>query len=269
MNLELANKVVFVTGASSGIGRATALAFAEEGAAVAVGYHSRREEAAAVVVEALVRGASKAKAFALDLATPESLDAAVDDVHLELGPIQVLVNNAVSWPEWQAADELFETTPPQRFIESVTANLVGPYLLARRAVADMRAAGWGRIVHVSTGLVEDGSPANVAYGAAKSGLHGMTRFMSRELARAGIFTNVVMAGFTPADRPFPADMLELAANAAATKRVTAPADVARTIVFLCSAANSNTTGELVRVDGHFLAPLVTPPNPDDRERAGA
>ena len=119
----------------------------------------------------------------------------------------------------------------------------------------MRATGWGRIVNVSTGLVEDGFPANVSYGAAKAGLHGMTRFMSRELASAGILTNVVMPGFTPADKDFPGAMIDLAATAAATKRVTHPEDVARTIVFLCSSANSNATGELIRVDGHFLAPL--------------
>ncbi|MFD0635734.1 SDR family NAD(P)-dependent oxidoreductase [Catenulispora yoronensis] len=86
---------------------------------------------------------------------------------------------------------------PERFAASVTANLLGPYLLARAAVTDMRARGWGRIVNVSTGLVEDGFPGNVSYVAAKSGLHGLTRVMSRELAAAGILTNVVMPGFTP------------------------------------------------------------------------
>src|SRR4029450_3473882 len=149
-----------------------------------------------------------------------------------------------------------EPAPPPRLPASLPANLAGPSLLARHAVSDMRRVGWGRIVHVSTGLVEDGFPANAAYGAAKSGLHGLTRFMSRELARAGIFTNLVMAGFTPAGKPFPAEIGALAAEAAATKRVTEPDDVARAIVFLCSSANSNITGELVRVDGHFLAPLA-------------
>jgi NAD(P)-dependent dehydrogenase (short-subunit alcohol dehydrogenase family) len=74
----------------------------------------------------------------------------------------------------------------------VNANLVGPYLLTRAVVADMRQHGWGRIVHISTGLVEDGFPGGATYLAAKAGLHGLTRVMSRELAAAGILTNIVM-----------------------------------------------------------------------------
>ncbi|MFF3445273.1 SDR family NAD(P)-dependent oxidoreductase [Streptosporangium sp. NPDC002721] len=129
-----------------------------------------------------------------------------------------------------------------------------PYLLARAVLADMRASGWGRIVNVSTGLVEDGFPGNVSYVAAKAGLHGLTRVMSRELASAGILTNVVMPGFTPADKAMPQHLLDKAGEAAATKRVSHPGEAARMIVYLCSAANTNTTGEAIRTDGHFLTP---------------
>ncbi len=255
MNLGLDSRVVFVTGASSGIGRATALAFADEGVNLAVGYHSNASAAHDIAHQATARGAANAVSVAMDLSDSGTLDAAIATVHDELGPVHVLVNNAIRWPTQTVGIEPFEHMAPQRFIDTVTANLIGPYLLARHAVADMRSLGWGRIVHVSTGLVEDGFPGNVDYGAAKSGLHGMTRFMSRELAADGILTNVVMAGFTPADKPIPDAMRQLAATATATKRVTEPDDIARMIVFLCSAANTQTTGELIRVDGHFLAPL--------------
>jgi 3-oxoacyl-[acyl-carrier protein] reductase len=257
MQLGLEQKVVLITGASSGIGKATTLAFADERAAVAVGYHVHRAAADEVVAMAKERG-GRAVAWQLDLADPASLMQGVERTREQLGPISVLVNNAVRWPSWQEPGELFETAPPERFTDSVMANLVGPYLLARAVVGDMRAAGWGRIVHVSTGLVEDGFPANVSYGVAKAGLHGLTRFMSRELASAGILTNAVMPGFTPANKGLPAALIEQAAGAAATRRVTEPEDVAQMIVFLCSRANSNTTGELIRVDGHFFSPASSP-----------
>jgi 3-oxoacyl-[acyl-carrier protein] reductase len=78
--------------------------------------------------------------------------------------------------------------------------------------------------------------------------------MSRELAGDGVLTNVVLAGFVPGERQLPPEMLSAAAQAAATGRVSTAEEVARVIVFLCSAANGNVTGELVRADGHFLTP---------------
>lgn len=253
MDLGLAGKVVLVTGASTAIGRATALAFAEEKAHIAVGYHSNAQAAAETVAMAEQRGAHAIR-WRLDLSQPDTLDTAVERARQELGPIAVLVNNAVRWPDWPKPGELFETAPPERFTSSVNTNLIGPYLPARAVVADMRGHGWGRIVNVSTGLVEDGFPGNVSYIAAKAGLHGLTRVMSRELAASGILTNVVMPGFTPADKPLPPELIEQASTAAATRRVTHPDDVARMIVFLCSTANTNTTGEAIRTDGHFFSP---------------
>lgn len=253
MELGLAGKTVLVTGASSGIGRATALAFADEKAHIAVGYHSNRHAAEETAALAEQRGAH-AICWHLDLGRPDSLESAVAQARRELGPISVLVNNAVHWPSRPEPGELFETAPPERFIASMAANLTGPYLLARAVVADMREHGWGRIVNVSTGLVEDGFPGSASYVAAKSGLHGLTRVMSRELAAHGILSNVVMPGFTPADKRMPAGLLDKAAGAAATNTVTQPEDVARMIVFLCSEANTNTTGEAIRTDGHFLSP---------------
>ncbi|MEO3813277.1 SDR family oxidoreductase [Sphaerisporangium sp. B11E5] len=253
MDLGLAGKVVLVTGASSSIGRATAAAFGEEKALVAVGYHSDARAAAETAAMVEKRG-GQAITWRLDLGDPASLEAAVATARRELGPVDVLVNNAVRWPDWPAPGETFETAPVERFTTSVNANLVGPYLLARAVVGDMRTKGWGRVVNVSTGLVEDGFPGNVSYIAAKSGLHGLTRVMSRQLASAGILTNVVMPGFTPEGKDFPPELIAQARTAAATRDITHPEDVARVIVFLCSTANTNTTGEAVRVDGHFLTP---------------
>jgi 3-oxoacyl-[acyl-carrier protein] reductase len=172
------------------------------------------------------------------------------------GRRSTLVNNAVEWPGFPLLGELFETAPPARMHRSLRANLEGPYLLSRAVVANMRRNGWGRIVHVSTGLVEDGHPMSSAYVTPKAALHGLAKVMSRELAAAGILTNVVMAGFVPAEKPFPTAVIEVASRAAAIARVSHAHEIADLIVFLCSARNTNITGQAIRADGHFLAPTT-------------
>jgi 3-oxoacyl-[acyl-carrier protein] reductase len=254
MDLELAGKVVLVTGASSGIGRATARSFGAEGAYVAVGYHTDAD-GAATTVEQVESAGGRAAPLQLDLGDPASVEAAARRVARDWSTVDVLVNNAVEWPGFPAAGELFETTPPERMRRSLRANLEGPYLLSRAVVGGMRRNGWGRIVHVSTGLVEDGHPASSAYVTPKAGLHGLNRVMSRELAAAGILTNVVMAGFVPAGKRLPDQVLRAASDAAATGRVSQASEVADLVVFLCSARNTNITGQAIRADGHFLTPM--------------
>jgi 3-oxoacyl-[acyl-carrier protein] reductase len=253
MDLGLHGRRALLTGGSGNIGRATAVAFGAEGAHVAVGYH--QGEAAAKQTAALVEEAGgQAMTVQLDLSDQDSIERAARHVMGTFGGVDVLVNNAVAWPGFPRPDELFETAPVERMRRSLDANLLGHYLLTRAVVASMRERGWGRVVHLSTGLVEDGNPGSAAYVTAKAGLHGLTRTMSRELAAAGILTNLVMAGFVPGDRQLPEDLLSKARAAAATGRTTTATEVANLIVFLCSAANGHVTGELIRADGHFLTP---------------
>ncbi|WP_162907377.1 SDR family NAD(P)-dependent oxidoreductase [Allorhizocola rhizosphaerae] len=252
MDLGLKNKVAIVTGASGGIGQATALALAAEGARVLGTYHSN-PQGAKELLEHAERTGTEALTMRLDLSDPDSIQAVVDGAAGQWGAVHILVNNAVALPPFPAHGELFEHAPAHRFADSLTSNLMGPYLFSRAAVGHMRAAGWGRIVHVSSTFADDGFPGRAPYAAAKSGLHGLTKVMSRELARVGILTNVVMPGFIPA-KGQPQSLIQYASAAAATKRTTSAGDVAATIAFLCSAANSNITGQVVRVDGHFLTP---------------
>jgi 3-oxoacyl-[acyl-carrier protein] reductase len=190
----------------------------------------------------------------LDLANEASIGSAARQAGEMWGGIDILVNNAVAWTAHPAQGELFETTPAGRMREGLDANLLGPYLLARAVVGDMRARGWGRVVHISTGLVADGRAGSATYVTPKAGLHGLTRTMSRELAGSGILTNLVMAGFVVGDKAVPAAVVDACAAAAATGRTTAAEEVGRVVAFLCSAANGHVTGELIRADGHFLTP---------------
>lgn len=249
MNLGLQDRRVLVSGASGNIGRATAVAFGAEGARVAVGFHGREAEAQATAAEVEAQGGTAAT-VRLDLGDVSSLAEAVRTVERELGGLDVLVNTAVAWPGRRPPDEPFEDLPLELLRASVETTIVGQYALTQAAVRFMREGGWGRIVHVSTALVEDGQPRSSAYTTPKAALHGLTRTMSRELAPAGILTNTVMAGFVP--RPgVPAAVVEQASRAAAIGRSSEPQEIANLIVFLCSGANTNITGELIRADGHF------------------
>lgn len=254
MDLGLRDKRVLVTGASTNIGRAIATAFGAEGARVAVAYHSNADGAKETAAR-VEQGGGSAIVTQLDLGSQESIERSVAEATDAFGGVDVLVNNAIAWTGFPQPGELFETTPVERMRDSLQKNLFGHYLITRAVVGSMRASGWGRVVHISTGLVEDGNAGSAGYVTPKAGLHGLTRTMSRELAGAGILTNLVMAGFVGSpDRPTPEARLERVKNAAATGRTTAPEDVANVVVFLSSAANGHLTGELIRVDGHFLAP---------------
>lgn len=254
MNLDLQQKVVLVTGASRGIGRAIALAFAQEGARVALTY--RQDKAGAEETARLVAAAgAQALILPLDQGDEQAVEHTISEIQDTWSPPLVLVNNAVVWPKFPAPDEQFETAPSQKFRDSLRYNLEGPYLLSRAVVGGMRQAAWGRIVHVSSNIAQDGMAGSSAYGAAKAGLHGLTRSMSRELARYGIFTNVVMPGFTESERPRPPQMLEKMRHSTSLGRISRPEDVASLIVYLSSAANVHVTGEAIRADGHAILPL--------------
>ncbi len=260
MDMGLQDVVVMVTGSSSRIGRATAAAFAREGAKVVVTYHQNERGGEETAADVRVAGGSPL-VVQLNLSDEASINTTVQRVQDALGTVSVLVNNGVAWPGFPAPGELFETAPLARFRDSLRANLEGHYLLTHAVVGGMRAAGWGRVIHVSTGLVEDGLPGASAYVTAKSGLHGLTRTMSRELAKNGILTNLVMPGFTRGvdeGRELPKHVRQIEEKARAatpTGRLSQPEDAASLIVYLGSRANTHVTGELIRADGHFLAPL--------------
>lgn len=251
MDMGLHGRVVLVTGGSSGIGRATALAFGREGARVGITYHTNREQAeeTARLVEEV---GGQAAIVAYDLASEEKIAQAVLAIQQQWGCIDVLVNNAVQWGSLADMGKHFEDVAVSNWKTTLDLSLAGVYYTLQKVVPLMRARGWGRIVNVSSNVAEDGISGAGAYAAAKAGLHGLTRVLAHELAPAGILSNVMMPGFTLTERnrdQFPEEMKAMIASQTPTGRITTPEDVAALIVFLGSAANGHVNGEAIRCTG--------------------
>ncbi|GAA4916117.1 3-oxoacyl-[acyl-carrier protein] reductase [Nonomuraea thailandensis] len=233
---------VLITGGSSGIGAATALAYARTGADVTITYNTGADRAAEVVArveEAGVRGA----AVRLDLEDHATIAPAV----AQAGPVDALVANAVRWGNVQPGSVAFEDVPAAEWSATMHANVVGNALLVQAVLPEMRRRRWGRIVLVSSGIGEEGVPGPGPYGTAKMALHGMARALAWEAGRDGILVNVAVAGLTVTGvRPFPQDVLDRLAARTPTRRLSTADDMAALIVFLGSAANHNLTGEIIR-----------------------
>ncbi len=253
MDLELQDRVVFITGASSGIGRAAAVAFGGEGSKVAITYRMNRAGAEEAADEVVAAG-GEAMVVALELGESSSIRAAVDAVVERWGGIDVLVANAVEWggapSPWSSPR--FEELPQEQWGRMLRTSVDGVFHTIQAALPSMRERGRGRIVMLSSGNVEYGMPGGGAYGAAKASLHGLNRSLARELGSSGILVNVVMPGLTITERnlkSIPEQVRQTVAAESPSGRLSTPEDVASSIVFLASKANGNTTGEILRVAG--------------------
>lgn len=251
MELDLQERVVIVTGASGGIGAAIARAYGREGAAVTVAYHRNRDAADKVVAEVIEAG-GQAVASPHDLADSDAGHALAEATLAAFGRIDVLVNNAVQWPRRGPGSAGMETVPDDDWVQTLRVNIEGPVRAVRAVLPTMRAAGFGRLVHVSSNIALDGMQGSVYYGAAKAALHGMNRSLAWEVGDDGILTNVVLPGLTWTDRAaqmIPAEAAEQERRRTPKGALNSPEDVAALVVFLGSPANSGLTGEAVPVTG--------------------
>jgi 3-oxoacyl-[acyl-carrier protein] reductase len=235
-------RVAIVSGATGAIGAATCRALAAAGCHVVVGYRSDAATAATLAAEL-----ADATAVPLDVTDPASVEGAVAAA-TELGTLAVLVNNA-----GVTGDELLLRLEPDQFDRVLDTNLRGAYLLTRAALRPMLRARHGRIVNVSSVVALRGNPGQVAYGAAKAGLIGMTRSLAREVARKGITVNAVAPGFVAS--AMTAGLSEEARTAlvegAPIGRAVAAEEVAAAIAFLAAPSAGAITGVVLPVDGGF------------------
>lgn len=250
MDLKLKESTVLVTGSSSGIGKAAAIAFGAEGACVGVTYHTNREggeETAARVREA----GGQALLLHYDLADQDSIRSSIESVGKEWGALNVLVNNAAPMEVSGPSGKLFEEVPLKNWEEMLRKTLEGVTLTIQSALPLLRKSGWGRIVNVSSDAT-DGWPGLGPYATAKAGLHGLTRTLAVELGPANILSNVVMPGAVMTERTqkYTSDeQKEQIKQRMATRQLMTPEDVAALIVFLGSPVNRQITGEIIRITG--------------------
>lgn len=240
-------KVVVVTGGGGGIGSAVCRGFAEEGAAVAV--LDRNGDAAQATADAIGGGAIAVES---DITERASVDAAIARVTAELGPIDVLVNNA-GWDLFVP----FLDTSPNDWSRLIDINLVGPLHMHHAVLPAMVERGAGRIVNVSSDAARVGSSGEAVYAACKAGLVALSKTLAREHARHGITFNVVCPG--PTDTALLAAVTDHAANpdklreafrrAIPMGRLGQPDDLVAAVLFFASDGAGFVTGQVLSVSG--------------------
>jgi len=238
--------IALVTGASRGIGAATAKALAADGWAVAVNYRSGAEAAEAVVKDITAAG-GRAAAVQGDVSDPGAPDVIFGAAEEALGaPVLVLVNNA-----GVTADNLSPALSDEDWDRVVATNLTGAFRLTRRALRAMMRARFGRIVNVASVVGLRANPGQANYAAAKAGLVGMTKTVAAEVARRGVTVNAVAPGFIATEMT--EDLQSALKDHIPARRTGTPEEVAACVRFLASDDAGYVTGTTLTVDGGLSA----------------
>ena len=246
---RLAGRVALITGGNTGIGRAVALAFARQGADVAVAWIDREAEAVAVT-SAIEAEGRRALAVRADVTREDDVTALFAAVEAGLGPLDILVNNAGIQKSAPIVD-----TPLADWDRMMAVHLRGTFLCAREAARCMIPRQSGRIVNVCSQLGYLGRADYTAYSAAKGGLIAFTRALARELAPHGILVNGVAPGLVDTGfDPLSAQAKQDHAAALPLGRLAEPDDIVSAFVFLASEEGRYYCGQMLHPNGGEIMP---------------
>jgi 3-oxoacyl-[acyl-carrier protein] reductase len=235
---DLTGHIALVTGGSRGIGAAIAAALAEAGAAVAVNYRERADEADAVAAKIKDIG-GRAMTIAADVSQAAAVAKMVDHVASALGPIDILVNNAGT-AMVRGIDDLTESD----FDQTIAVNLKSAFLCTQAVLPAMRAKKWGRIVNISSGAARGPGAIGVHYNASKAGMEGLTRGYAARLVKEGITVNAVAPSLIETDMM--RGRSDLARNIP-LGRMGHPKEVAQAVLMVLE--NDYMTGQTIALNG--------------------
>ncbi|WP_375397210.1 acetoacetyl-CoA reductase [uncultured Sphingomonas sp.] len=233
-------RVAIVTGGTRGIGEAVSLALAEMGMAVAATYGGNDDRARAFADR------SGIATYKWDVADYDACQQGVARVQAELGPVDVVVNNAGI-----TRDGTLMKMTHEMWREVMDTNLGGCFNMAKAVFPGMRDRKWGRIVNIGSINGQAGQYGQVNYAAAKAGIHGFTKALALEGARAGITVNAIAPGYIDTDMvsAVPPDVLEKIVAKIPVGRLGQATEIARGVAFLCSDGGGFVTGSTLSING--------------------
>lgn len=238
----MSRKIVLVTGASRGIGRAIAERFAEEGCFV-IGT-ATTEKGAELIEEYLEESGGIGRV--LDVRDDEAIDKLFEEIDSVYGSVNVLVNNA-----GVTKDGLLMRMKDEDWLGVIDTNLTSIYRMSRRAVRGMMKARFGRIINITSVVGQMGNAGQTNYAASKAGVEGFTKALAREIGSRGVTVNCVAPGFVETDMTEKIDerLLNSMLDAVPVGRMGQPEEIAAAVAFLASDDASYITGAVLAVNG--------------------